>query len=109
MGQQGGTTLVFSVDAATYGLIQSYDVEENTKRATAMGPGGDTVSVQEHDNLAALSLTYLQLGSPTGLPVIGTTFSFRDKTWYLDSVTSGYTVDGFLSVDVEATEYPNLP
>ena len=108
-GLQGGTVLLFSTPAGTYGLIQSADIEENTQRAEAMGPGGNVLSVQEYNQLGSLSLNYFQIAAGTGLPAVGATFAFEGRTWYLNSVTSGLTVDGFLSVDVDATEYPNLP
>lgn len=109
MGQSAGTALVFSTPSATYGLIQSYNVEDNTKRAEAMGPGGNVNAIQEYDNQAKLTLSYLRLASPTGTPKVGTSFSFRGRTWYIDTITSGYTVDGFMTMDVAATQYPNLP
>lgn len=121
-GLQGGTALKFSVkiqnasggSVPTYGIIQSLSVNSTTERAEAKGPDGHTVSVQEYDNRHELSLSYLEKASPTGAPAIGSTFTFDPGTgvgsqaWYINSVNVGETVDGFRTVDITATDYPNL-
>ena len=110
MSLQGGTVLEFSIDGpeTSYGLVQNYTITDQTERATARGANGDTVSVQEFDQTQTLSLNYMVLGTPTGAPAIGTTFSFEGSTWYLESIADGKTIDGFATKDITGTAYPNL-
>jgi hypothetical protein len=108
-GLQGGTVLVFGTGAdATYGLKQSYTITDQVERAEGRGADGHVQSVQEYNNTKSLSLNYLELGTPTGGPAIGATFTFESDTWYVNSIAQNFTVDGFKSVDVDATNYPNL-
>ena len=105
---QGGTALVFSTSDTTYGLVQSHTITANTERAEARGAGGHVASIQEYNDTSGLSLSYLELASATGKPGIGATFTFLGETWYINSIASAQTVDGFKTVDVDATNYPNL-
>ena len=113
-GLQGGTVLVFSVgsteqgEAAAYGLIQSGSVNDTTELAEAKGADGNVVSVQEFDQKKSLSLTYLTLNTQSGEPAIGTTFTYNAVVYYIDSMNKTQTPDGFESVDITATHYPNL-
>lgn len=112
-GLQGGTVLVFSIQTdggadESYGVVQTASINETVERAEAAGPDGHTVSVQEYDDRKELSLTYLEKGTPTTPPAIGSTFTYDSTTWYINSINSTDTVDGFRSVDVTATNYPNL-
>jgi len=114
--QQDGTVLAFSVDITegsgpmqTYGIVQNYTENHVTERAEAKGTSGDTVSIQEYDDKYELSLNYLELGSPSGDPAIGSAFTFNAKSYLVSSVSSTDTVDGFRSVDITATSYPHLP
>ena len=114
MGLQAGTVLVFSIDSDTgadqgYGIVQSVSFNEQVKRAEAMGAGGNTVSIQEHDERSEMTLEYLQKGTTTGAPSIGTEFTFDSATWYVSSIVRTETVDNFLSVTCTATNYPALP
>jgi len=109
----GGKTMVFSTPSATYGYIQSYSVDQTTERAEAKGPNGHTMAIQEYNETRTLSLNYLEFATDTSPPDIGTTFTFddgegNDVTWYISSVNRGKTVDGFKTVDVTATHYPDL-
>jgi len=109
-GLQDGTVLVFGTGAATsYGLVQSESINETTERAEAKGADGNTVSIQEYDDRNELSLTYLELGTPTSPPTIGTAFTYNTVSYLISSINSTRTVDGFKSVDITATNYPNLP
>ena len=105
--------MVFSTPAATYGYIQSYNVDSTTERAEAKGPGGHVQAIQEFNELKQLTLEYLEFATSTGEPEIGTPFTFDDGdgadiTWYVNSVNKGKSVDGFKSVSVSATNFPNL-
>jgi len=112
-GLQAGKVLVFSIDTTngveeSYGLVQSVTINGTTERAEAKGPDGHTYSIQEYDDKLELSLNYLELGTPTGTPSIGTAFTYDGTTYYISSLSSAMTVDGFKTVDVTATNYPNL-
>lgn len=108
-GLQEGTLLVFGTgDATSYGLIQTATRNNTTERAEAKGADGNTVSIQEYDEREVLSLNYLEISGGTGAPAIGTAFTYDSLTWYVQSISENITVDGFKSVDVEATRYPNV-
>jgi len=112
-GLAGGATLLFSITTDggsddSFGIIQSVSVNETTERAEAKGPDGHTYSIQEFDNKKELSLTYLARATSTGAPAIGATFTYDTIVWYINSINTNDTVDGFVSVDVSATNYPNL-
>jgi hypothetical protein len=109
----GGKAMVFSVLSATYGYIQSYSVEHSVERAEARGPGGHVMAVQQYNDTKKLALEYLEFASQSGMPALSATFSFDDGTgsavtWYINSISYGKTVDGFKTVSVDATNYPNL-
>jgi hypothetical protein len=116
-GLQAGSILQFSVQtttgkgAETYGLVQTYDVTDGGDRAEALGPDGDTYSIQEHNDKKELSLSYLTLATPVGAPARGTVLDdLGDSiTWYVNNVKTTEVIGGFTSVDVSATNYPNLP
>jgi hypothetical protein len=108
MALQGGTVLVFGVDEETFGLVQSSTTTHQVERAVGHGANGDIKSIQEYNDTYSLSMNYLERATPTGEASIGTTFTYDGLEWYVDSVAETATVDGFLSVDVEATHYPNL-
>jgi hypothetical protein len=112
-GLQGGTALVFSIEKGdgandSFGIVQSVSINETVERAEAKGPDGHTYSVQEYDDKKELSLTYLEKSSLSGEAAIGSTFTYDSITWYVNSINSTDTVDGFRSVEVTATNYPNL-
>ena len=113
--QKGGKTMIFSVGAATYGYIQSYSIDQTTERAEAKGPNGHTYAIQEYNETRTLTLEYLEFATATGAPDIGATFTFEDgegntltNGWYISSVNRGRTVDGFKTVSITATHYPDL-
>lgn len=110
MALQGGTVLEFGISSTetAYGLVQNFQITDQTERATARGDAGNTVSLQEYDQTQTLALNYMVLGTPTSEPAIGTTFSFESKTWYLESIQDGKTVDGFATKDITGTAFPNL-
>lgn len=111
MAVQDGTILAFSIDTPleSYGLVQNYTITEQIERITARGAAGNTISVQELDDTKTLSLNYMELGTPVSPPVVGTAFTFKSIEWLIDSMADSLTVDGFKSVDITATHYPNLP
>jgi len=117
----GGTSLVFSIEIGsetTYGLIQDLSIQPSTERAEARGPAGDVYAVQEYNDLYQMSMTYLEKAAPTGAPVLGTLFEVNvssmvaaltgTTSWYVNDIDVGDTVDGFRSITVNATHYPNL-
>ena len=109
-GLQDGTVLVFGTGAAaSYGLVQSESINATVETAEAKGADGNTVSIQQYDDKNELSLTYLELGTPTSEPAVGTVFTYLTVEYIITSINSTRTVDGFKSVDVTATNYANLP
>jgi hypothetical protein len=105
---QAGTVLIFGIGtpATTYGLLQSYEINSRVNRATAKAPDGSTVSIQEHGDTENLSLTYLPVAAGTGGPEIGSTFTFDSTPWQIDNIREGNIVDGFQTMEVEASYYP---
>lgn len=107
--QQAGTPLVFSTADTAHGLVQNHEIVVNTERAEGRGAGGHVASIQEYNDTSGLTLSYLEFATPgADQPTIGTAFPFLGGTWYINSITSAQTVDGFKTVDVDATGYPNL-
>jgi hypothetical protein len=109
MTLQAGTVLVFGIDTplTSYGLLQSYNITDQTERATARGAAGATVSTQEFDPTKSLTLNYLPVGTPTGGPAVGTKFTFETIDWQIDTLDTGDVVDGWETVDITATSYPS--
>jgi len=107
---QGGTILFFGTGVdQSYGLVQSSTITEQTERAEAKGADGHTQSIQEYNNTKTLALNYLPIDPGTGTkPVIGTVFTFETEEWYITSIATAKTVDGFQTIDIDATNYPNL-
>lgn len=111
MAIQDGTVLVFGVTDAlkTYGLVQSYDIEDRIQRATSIAPDGNVVSIQEYKYEESLLLTYLPLSAAsTDDPEIGVAFEFDGATWQVDRIADRRVVDGFAQVTVEASHYPGI-
>lgn len=111
MSIQAGTVLEFGIDTPlkSYGLLQTYEIENHVQRATAMAPDGKVVSIQEYQNEATLRMTYLPISAgSTDDPEIGVGFTFDSRTWQIDHYTSRYTVDGFREVDLEASYYEGI-
>jgi len=109
----GGKTLQFSVGTETFGYVQTYKVDSNTDRATAKGPDGHVMALQESNDTKSLSLNYIEFATKTGMPAVGTVFTFdngegADITWYIDTISYGFSVDGYKTVDVSASHFPNL-
>lgn len=111
MAIQDGTILEFSIDSATttYGIVQNFQITDQTERAEARGELGNTVSIQEYDQKKTFSMNYYSLATPTSPPTIGTAFTFEGDSYILESVQEGRTVDGFQTYDVTGTFFPNLP
>ena len=110
MALQAGTILKFGITTplTTYGLLQDFDIDNIVKRAEAIAPDGQIVSIQEFGERAILDLTYIPLVAGTGLPEIGTTFSFDLLSWKIDSISNGLRVAGFKTVNLIATNYPQV-
>lgn len=111
MAVQDGTVLTFGIGTplTSYGLLQSVNITEQIERATARGASGNTVSVQEFDDTKTLTMNFMELGTQTSPPTVGTAFTYDSIEWLIDSIDQGETVDGFKTWDVTATHYPNLP
>jgi len=109
MTLQAGTILEFSIDSATtgYGIIQNVSVDNVTERATARGELGATVSTQEFDPTANLSMNIMMLATPASPPAIGTKFTHDSVEYQLDSVNDGRTIDGFQTYDITGVSYPS--
>ena len=110
----GGKTMVFSVADVPYGYIQSYNVDKTTERAEAKGPNGHTYAIQEYNEIWQLTLEYLEFATQTGnVPTLGTKWVDTEAitgvtAWYISSANYGRSVDGFKTVTITATYYPDL-
>jgi len=110
MALQAGTVLIFGVDTPTktYGIVQTASTVGNIKRSTAKAPDGHVISIQEYGDKKELDLTYMPLSTASAEPEIGTPFDFDGLTWQIDNIIGTSVVDGFKSIALNATYYPNI-
>lgn len=110
MPLQAGLVLAFGVDLPekNYGLLQSYERTDAVNRAEAKAPDGSVVSIQEFNENARLTLTYVPLVDSTDDPTIGVVFTFDTIVWQIDDIKAGFEVDGFRHVTITAKHYPKI-
>jgi len=108
VGVQG---LVFGITAETGGLVQSFTETRNVERAEVRNASGEVVGVGIYNptDTFAFSTTITGAYATTAGAVL-TTLANATSTGgkiIVDSVTVNRASDGFVTVDVSATRFPN--
>ena len=109
IGQQN---LIFGLTAETIGLVQSFSETRNIEKSEVRDNSGDIKAVAFYNPTTAYSLSVAITGSNTGLTVGGAFATLANATTVgtcrIDSLTLNKTNDGFVTLDVSATGYPNV-
>lgn len=108
IGQAG---LVFGLTAETIGLVQSFSETRNIEKNEVRDNSGDIKAVAFYNPTTAYSLSVAITGANTSITV-GGAFAMVNATTAgtlrVDSLTINKTNDGFVTLDVAATGYPNV-
>jgi hypothetical protein len=108
IGQSG---LVFGLTAETIGLVQSFSETRNIEKNEVRDNSGDIKAVAFYNPTTAYSLSVAITGANTSITV-GGAFAMVNATTAgtlrVDSLTINKTNDGFVTLDVAATGYPNV-
>lgn len=108
----GQSNLVFGVTTETCGIVQSFSQAGSIEKQEVKGISGDTLAVAYFNPTTAYSLTAVATGSPT--VTVGGAFTFANAisgatgAVRIDSLTVNKTNDGFMTIDISATGYPNI-
>ena len=109
IGQSG---LVFGLTTETIGLVQSFSETRNIEKSEVRDNSGDIKAIAFYNPTTAYSLSVAITGSNTGLTVGGAFATLANATTVgtcrIDSLTLNKTNDGFVTLDVAATGYPNV-
>jgi hypothetical protein len=108
----GTSGLQFGISAETGGLVQSFTETRNIERAEVRNSSGEVVgaSVYNPTDTFAFSTTITGTYSTTAGAVLTTLANAAATSGKIivDSVTVNKTSDGFVTVDVSATRFPNM-
>lgn len=108
----GQSNLTFGITAESNGLVQSFSETRNVEKNEVRNNVGDIVGIAYYNATTAYSLSlttttaFTSLSAGSALVIANaaqTTGSTR-----IDSVTINKANDGFVSVDISATGYPNV-
>jgi len=109
IGQSG---LVFGLTTETIGLVQSFSETRNIEKSEVRDNSGDIKAISYYNPTTAYSLSVAITGSNTGLTAGGAFATLANATTVgtcrIDSLTLNKTNDGFVTLDVAATGYPNV-
>jgi hypothetical protein len=108
----GYANLTFGITAETGGLVQSFSEARNVEKNEVRNNVGDIVGIAYYNATTAYSLSITTTTAFTSTSAGGaisianaaqTTGSTR-----IDSLTINKSNDGFITVDISATGYPNV-
>jgi hypothetical protein len=109
VGVQG---LVFGITAETGGLVQSFTETRNVERAEVRNQSGEVVGAAMYNPTDTFAFSTTITGSyATTAGAVLTTLANAASTGgkiIVDSVTVNKASDGFVTVDVSATRFPNM-
>jgi len=112
----GTTGLAWGLSTETVGLVQSFSETRNIEKNEIRDRVGDIVGVAYYNSTTAFSLSFaavtngVYLNAPgLALGALANATSFADSKTRIDSITINKSNDSFVTVDVSATGYPNLP
>jgi hypothetical protein len=108
----GTANLTFGITTETGGLVQSYSEVRNIEKQEARNGSGEVCAVAFYNPTTAYSLsitttTAFATTSAGGAITIANAAQSTGAT-RIDSLTINKTNDGFVTVDISATGYPNV-
>ena len=107
----GTTGLQFGLTTEGIGLVQSFSETRNIEKSEVRDNSGDIKAISYYNPTTAYSLSVAITGANTSLTV-GGAFAMANAatagTLRIDSLTINKTNDGFVTLDVAATGYPNV-
>lgn len=108
----GTASLTFGITAETGGLVQSFSETRNVEKQEVKNQSGEVCAVAFFNPTTAYSLSITTTSSFTttsagGAITIANAANSTGAT-RIDSITINKTNDGFVSVDISATGYPNV-
>jgi hypothetical protein len=108
----GTTGLQFGITAEAGGLVQSFTETRNAERAEVRNSSGEVVGVSVYNatDTFAFSTTITGSYATTAGAVLSTLANAASTGGKIivDSVTVNRASDGFVTVDVSATRFPNM-
>lgn len=111
----GQTGLVFGLtQEAGIGLTQSFSEARSIERNEVRDATGNIVGVAWYNPVTNYSISVAVTGTYNAIPsavlaALANATTFTAGKIYIDSVTINKTNDAFVTVDVAAIGYPNLP
>jgi len=108
----GTSALVFGLTAETGGLVQSFSEVRNVEKQEVRDNTGDVKGVAFYNATTAYSLSITTTGGYL-TTTAGAAISLANATTAvgstrIDSLTINRSNDGFVTVDISATGYPNV-
>ncbi len=108
----GTTGLLFGITAESGGLVQSFTETRNVERAEVRNASGEVVGAALYNptDSFAFSTTITGTFATTAGAVLSTLANAASTGGKIvvDNVTVNKTSEGFVTVDVSATRFPNM-
>ena len=108
----GTSGLQFGITAEAGGLVQSFTETRNVERAEIRNSSGEVVGAAMYNPTDSFSFSTTITGAyATTAGAVLTTLANATSTGgkiVVDSVTVNRTSEGFVTVDVSATRFPNM-
>lgn len=107
----GTSGLSFGLSTETGGICQSFSQTRNVEKAEVRSVQGDVTGIAYFNNTDAFSLSLATTGSysvTAGASLAIANAISAPSTIRVDSLTFNKSNDGFLTVDVSATGYPQV-
>jgi len=108
----GTSGLQFGISAESGGLVQSFTETRNVERAEIRNQSGEVVGAALYNPTDSFSFSTTITGAyATTAGAVLTTLANATNTAgkiVVDSVTVNRTSEGFVTVDVSATRFPNM-
>lgn len=108
----GTASLTFGITAETGGLVQSFSEVRNVEKQEVRNNVGDITAVAFYNPTTAYSLSITTTSAFTATSA-GAAISIANAaqttgSTRIDSLTINKSNDGFVTVDISATGYPNV-
>jgi hypothetical protein len=108
----GQSNLTFGITAETGGLVQSFSEARNVEKNEVRNNVGDIVGIAYYNATTAYSFSLTTTTAFTSTSAGGAISIANAATAVgstrIDSLTINKSNDGFVSVDITATGYPNV-
>jgi len=108
----GTSGLSFGINAESGGLVQSFSETRNIQRAEARNGAGEVVGLSLYNPTKSYnySMFITAANSTSAGAALAAVANGSDVTGkvVVDSVTISKSVDGFVTADISATQFPNV-